>query len=306
MNEFLYLVRRETWEHKALYRAPIIAMLVLAAVSVLFVAKALIAGDIIMAAEDHLFGLEELVPQYLSEGSSIVMAGLFMVIFTVSTFVAAFYFLDCLYAERKNRSIMFWKSLPISDTATVVSKLVAAMVFLPLVSLAAVLVGWLFMQILGVVVLMLLGVNGLSLLWQPGVLFSGTWVALETSVGLLLWYLPLAGWLIMVSAWSKRSPFMWAVFPPLAIAFFEQLIFSSSHFVGMLGNRMFSFYSTIMDPDVFDNGFRDGSDGMLLNSLNDAVHLSSLFREPGLYGGIAVAAVFITAAIFLRRYRNES
>ena len=306
MNEFMYLVRRETWEHKALYRAPMIAMLVLVAICVLSVAKGLIAGDISMLIDGHMFDLGEFPPEYLSIGSSVIMIMLFMAIFTVSTIVAAFYFLDCLYAERKNRSIMFWKSLPISDTATVMSKLVAAMVFLPLVSIAVVIIGWMILQILAVVAMAVLGINALSLLWQPGVLFSGTWIALETSVGMLLWYLPLAGWLIMVSAWSKRSPFMWAVFPPLAIALFEQLFFSSSYFIEMLGNRMVNFYSIIMDPEVFENGFRGGSDAQLAELLSSGVHLSSLLSDPGFYGGLAVAAVFITAAIFLRRYRNES
>lgn len=306
MNSFLYLVRRETWEHKALYRAPIITMLVLVAVAILLTAKGLIGGEMYMAFEHARAEVGDVIPKYLSTISPVMIWVLFTIVTTVSTITAAFYLLDCLYAERKNRTIMFWKSLPISDTSTVASKLVAAIVVLPVFTVASALVGWAVLQVLGVVVLAFAGLNGLALLWQPGNLFGGLMMTLEASAGLMLWYLPLFGWLILVSAWAKRSALMWAVLPPLAIMFFEGLIFESHAFGDLLRDRLVGFHAMITEPsEIFDLDTHQDVPEFLMGSASEVVHMSSLFQEPGLYGGFAVAAVFITGAVFLRRYRSE-
>lgn len=306
MNSFLYLVRRETWEHRALYRAPVITMLVLAAVSVLLTAKGLIGGDIFMAFEHASDEFQSILTHYKSTASPVMLWALFSIITIVAIITAAFYLLDCLYAERKNRTIMFWKSLPISDTATVMSKLVAAIVVLPLFTVAAALAGWLFLQVLVIVIMAIAGVNGLTLLWQPGNLFGGLLVTLEASVGLMLWYLPLFGWLMLVSAWAKRSALMWAVLPPLAMFYLEWQLFGSKEFLELLIERLVGFHAMFTEPsEIFDFDRHQDIPEFMMGSASEVVHLSSLLQEPGLYGGIAVAALFVTGAIFLRRYRNE-
>ena len=128
MNAFAYLIRRETWEHKALYRAPLITAVVLVALALLALFKGAAEGHFGAAGRffEYLKGInvspDMIAQQYLQIISPISMAAIFGIIFTVGTIVAVFYLLDSLYAERKNRSILFWKSLPISDTETVLSK----------------------------------------------------------------------------------------------------------------------------------------------------------------------------------------
>ncbi|MCZ6911534.1 MAG: ABC-2 transporter permease, partial [Proteobacteria bacterium] len=135
MNAFAYLIRRETWENKALYRAPLITAVVLIFVVLLGLLNEVAAGSNLLMKID--------MPHYLESGSAIMFGVLYGIIFMVGVFVAIFYLLDSLYAERKNRSILFWKSLPISDTETVLAKLMAATVLVPVVALISVVACWL-------------------------------------------------------------------------------------------------------------------------------------------------------------------
>ena len=168
MNAFAYLIRRETWEHKALYRAPLITAVVLIVLALLALVKAAASGQFARAGEFFGFLMEKnialdvLAQQYMQFISPMMMAALFGIIFTVGSFVAVFYLLDSLYAERKNRSILFWKSLPISDTETVLSKLVAAMILVPVVALVAGIVCWIVMRLIAAVSISTTCPNGKS------------------------------------------------------------------------------------------------------------------------------------------------
>ena len=317
MNAFAYLIRRETWEHKALYRAPLITAVVLIVIVLLALIKASASGKFAAAGElfewmaERGLSLDMLAPQYIQFVSPMMMVVLFGIVFTVGSFVAVFYLLDSLYAERKNRSILFWKSLPISDTETVLSKLVAATVLVPIVALVAGIACWIIMQVIASVAIGILGGNGWSILWQPGVLFDGILVAIKSSAALLLWYLPVAGWLLLVSVWARRSVYLWAVLPPFAIVFVEHWLFDSEYFAMLLGNRMVGFRTMFNDSEMIrivgnTVGENSGMSLSVADAMNQMVSFSNLLSEPGLYGGIVVAAGFITGAIFLRRYRDET
>src|SRR5688500_3753928 len=49
--------------------------------------------------------------------------------------IAFFYGLDALHGERRDRSILFWKSLPVSDRTPVLSKVLVMMAVLPGIAL---------------------------------------------------------------------------------------------------------------------------------------------------------------------------
>ena len=300
MNAFAYLVRRETWEHKSLCRGPVIAAVVLIVLVLLLLFKFAAGSGLSMNMD---------MPHYLIVGSTFMFVVLYGIIFMVGVFVAIFYLLDSLYAERKNRSILFWKSLPISDTETVLAKLIAATVLVPVVALISVVACWLIMQLIAAVTIGLLGGNGWPVLWQPVVLFNGIAIAIKSSAGLLLWYMPIAGWLLLVSVWARRLVFLWAVLPPVAIVFFERWLFDSEHFVNLLGHRLVGFQTMLDDSEIrgIFHGGMDGVNGVTASeAMNQMISFTKLLSEPGLYGGILVAAAFVTGAIFLRRYRDET
>jgi ABC-2 type transport system permease protein len=220
----------------------------------------------------------------------LIAAGVMMLTTLV---IGIFYCLDALYGERRDRSILFWKSLPLSDLETVLSKVITPMVILPLVTFAvAVVTQWIMLLMSSAV---LLG-SGLSVatLWTHASLFQ-SWPTLFYHLLTVhgLWYAPIYGWLLLVSAWARRAPFLWAVLPPVAIAAVEKIAFNSSHFgalvvqraIGGPGGDNFMASSLSMDPLMH---FRPGN----------------FLISPGLWMGLAIAAAFLAAAVRLRHYRE--
>ena len=108
-----------------------------------------------------------------------------------------------------------------------------------------------------------------------------------------LWYAPIYGWLLLVSAWARRAPFLWASLPLLAIGVVEKIAFNTSHFGALLGHRM-----------IGGPGGDDFMTGIL--SMDPLMHFTpgAFLSSPGLWIGLAVAAAFLAAAVRLRRYRD--
>src|SRR5438132_9605271 len=159
-----------------------------------------------------------------------------LVIMGTTLLVAVFYCLDALHGERRDRSILFWKSLPVSDLITVVSKASIPLLVLPLLTFAITVVTQFIMLLLSTVVLLGSGLS-VSTLWSHVSLFQ---MSLALFYHLLvvhgLWYAPIFGWLLLVSALARRAGFLWAALPPLAIGVVEKIAFNTSHFTAMLGH----------------------------------------------------------------------
>ena len=107
MKVLLMQIRRELWEHRSLWIAPLLVGILLLAtvitvhnVQLYTVAN---ATRIFPPLVVMLFGWG--IPFYIAAGVVVVV-----------------YLLDCLYGERRDRSILFWRSLPVSDTQTVLAK----------------------------------------------------------------------------------------------------------------------------------------------------------------------------------------
>jgi ABC-2 type transport system permease protein len=107
-----------------------------------------------------------------------------------------------------------------------------------------------------------------------------------------IWYAPLYGWLLMVSAWAKRAPILWAVLPPAAIGVVEMIAFNTSHFAMMWQYR---FLGT---PDA------EGIGGGLTMDMLAPHPAGHLLTSPGLWLGLAVTGVFLFAATRLHRSRG--
>ncbi len=277
-----WAVRRELWENRSIFIAPVaVAGLALIAflISTIYLPAKMRAASA-FPVEQH-----KLIAQpYL------IVAGV-MMLTTVA--VGIFYCLDALYGERRDRSILFWKSLPLSDLETVLSKVVTPMLILPLVTFAiAVAVQWIMLLVSSAVLL----ASGLSVatLWTHASLFQ-TWPMLLYHLLTVhgLWYAPLYGWLLLVSAWARRAPFLWAALPPLAISAVEKIAFNTSHFGRMMIDRMLG---------------GPGGDNFMASSLSmdPLMHYrpGEFLSSPGLWIGLGIAAAFLAAAVRLRRYRG--
>ncbi|MGZ5089170.1 MAG: hypothetical protein ACXWGU_18840 [Usitatibacter sp.] len=275
-------VRRELWEHRSTYLAP-------------FAVAALVLLGFLIS----MFTLPESMQAALSLGPAKQAAELARpyrlaasVIILTSFIVGALYCLEALHGERRDRSILFWKSLPVSDLTTVVSKAAIPLAILPLLVCAIVLAVQLIMLLVNTAVLLGHGQSAVPLWTQPH-WFQMTVVMLYGVAAHVLWYAPMYGWLLLVSAWVRRSPLLWALLPPLAIIAVEKIAFDTSHFAALLKYR---FLGAMMEA------FTGRTDGEVhrLDQLDPGRFLSS----PGLWLGLVFAAVFIAAAIRLRRLRD--
>src|SRR5439155_2132844 len=148
-------------------------------------------------------------------------AAAMMLIFTVFI-VGVFYCLDALYGERRDRSILFWKSLPVSDLTTVLSKVIIPLVVLPLVAFVMVVSVQLIMLLMTSANLIFHGMSPAST-WVHIPFFQNWVVLLYGLVAIALWHMPIYGWLLLVSGWARRATFLWAVLPLLAISIFETI-----------------------------------------------------------------------------------
>ncbi len=272
-------VRRELWEFRSIYIAPLVA----AAVVLFGFLISSFAG--IWEKALSLDPSQPKVAEPYNFAALLIMGSTFL--------VSLFYCLEALHAERRDRSILFWKSLPVSDLTTVLSKATVPLVILPLLTFAVIAVTQWIMLLISIAVLSVSG-QSVAALWSHLSLFQ-MWVVLLYHLVTIhaLWYAPFYGWLLLASAWARRAPLLWAFLPPLAIGVFEKIAFRTSHFAAMLGHR----FGGGPEGTEFTKG------GMAMDPL---MHLTPLhfLISPGLWIGLAITAAFLAAAVQLRRHRG--
>lgn len=299
MKSFVYLVRRELWENRSIWLTPlaISAIIVLAYIAgiafVYFHGGHLALGDYATAGPAK--------QREVMSGFLVALIGLFNLVLIITIIR---YLLHSLYGDRKDRSILFWRSLPVSDTATVLSKLTVAMLIAPLATFVFI---WLT-QLLGVgaisAIIAMAGGNVADLVWEPAGL-GGIWA--YTIAGLLiqsLWYLPFYGWLMMASGWARQAPVLWAAIPPLVAGTIEAIVFQSSRFFELIAAHAQTLLSAPI-PMVRIRGPHDiriGHDGLrpALSSL------AGWIGSEAMWIGVAIGIVFVAVAVFIRRRRDEA
>ncbi|CAN5282241.1 ABC transporter permease [soil metagenome] len=319
MNTYKWLVRREFWEHKGgFFWAPA----VVGAILTLFLAISMVIG--IGASKNHGFQINGQQVTNLStvvdaeQRTQIVNAisqgyiGTAAPLFMVMGFVVFFFCLGSLFDERKDRSVLFWKSLPVSDTETVLSKVAMAVVGAPLLTIA-------FGIVVSVVSLLIIctGASLTGLHVFGSVLASpATWAAPFELLALIplyaIWALPTVGWLLMVSAWSRSKVFLWAVGAPLLVGVL--LVWFNAMF--NFGWNVKWFWHHIVARGLLSVmpgswiGFVDTTGGMQMHhnqiDFGSIVVLSyKTLASPDAWIGAVIGVAFIYVAIRLRRWKDE-
>jgi ABC-2 type transport system permease protein len=262
----VWSIRRELWENRSIVLAPLI-----------------VAGFVLFGTLMSTTGLPKKMRQNagLAQPFQTAPAPIMLATFLVGFF----YSLDALYGERRDRSILFWKSLPVSDRTTVLSKAGIPHVALPLI--AFVLSAVVQAVLLFASTVVLLG-NGLSptRLWAELEFFQGLPVMLYGLAVHTLWFAPIYCWLLLLSAWARRAVFLWAVLPPLAVAAVERMAFGTSHFMSLLKYRGAGAMETAFTAKL------------------EQITPASFLSTPGLWAGLLLAAAFLAAAVRLRRNRE--
>lgn len=276
---FYWCVRRELWEHRAIYIGPAAA-----------------AGVYLFGFLFTLHRLPQQMRNALTDPSQVehlrhTYDFAAVAIMLVAMLVEIFYCLEAFQGERKDRSILFWKSLPVSDLTTVLSKTCIPFVILPAVAYGVLIVTGLVMFVLSSLVL---AANGLSAgtLWTQLSLVPNALGLLYHMVTVhILWYAPLYCWMLFISAWARRAAFVWAFLPPFCVGMLEKLVFNTTHFAEWIG------YRTTGGMEAEPGG------GMM-----PSTHFTPLrfFADPGLWLGWIAAAIFLYAAIQIRRRREPN
>ena len=262
------LIKRELWETRSLYLAPLIAAGVMLAMWV---------WGAVVVPQGFRFNFST-PPAPFPEDVSRIGIGLYgfsMQLFIVSSLVCGLYLLDCLYAERKDRSILFWKSLPVSDLNTVLSKFAVAMLIVPLgvFVLATVLYPILY-------AIAAAGVPNFSYIsggWNTGEWLRAEGSLLAALIATQLWYAPLAAWSMLASVLSRRSPILIAVLPIVVLTICEGVMFHTRHLLVFVAKR------TMPVSDLVEG-----------------------LQRPSMWIGLAVAAGMLYIVVRLRRYRDDT
>ena len=281
---FYWSVWRELWENRSIYVAP----LIVAAIQVFGFAISTIG---LAERRRDVLLLEPAKRQAAIEQPYDFAA--IMMIFTIFI-VGVFYCLDALHGERRDRSILFWKSLPVSDLTTVLSKVTIPLVVLPLVGFAITVGVQLIMLLMTGAVLVFHRMNPATT-WTALPFFQNWLVLLYGLIAIALWHAPIYGWALLVSGWARRATFLWAVLPLIGINILEKIAFNTSHFASMLMNRLMGFAPKAFGFNPHHNVAVDS-----LTQLTPGRYLAS----PDLWIGLVFAAGFLAAAVRLRRYRG--
>lgn len=279
-TSFATLIRREFWEHRPLWLTPLI---VTSCIILLTIVAAL------RFSSPEVTSAIRFEPGRPLDPSTFLRGGLAMVLVfqhVIAAIVVVFYLLDCLYSERKDRSILFWKSLPVSDTSTVLSKFVVASIVVP--------VGVFLLA--GITSLVSAGILYLRFsalaahLWdfsQWAQIYGAYLVGLVSGV---LWYAPVVGYLMLISAWARRSVILWAALPPVIALLVEGYLFHTNYISSFLRIRLGA------PPSLIEQA----------GQMVPRVDFGAFFGSLHMWLGVVAAGLLLFGAIRIRRYRDDT
>ena len=282
MRLLYWSVRRELWEYRSIYLAP------LAAAGVFFlgflVTAPHLAGTMRKASAMAGMQMHEALAKPYDMASGFLMA--------IAMFVGAAYCLGALYNERRDRSILFWKSLPVSDVTAVLAKACIPLVILPLVTVAITVALHFLMLLIHSAVLAATG-QSVARLWAQTLPVQMWFMLLYHLIAVhSLWHSPFYGWMLLVSSWAKRAAFLWAALPVLAIGALERLFFNTSYFFQMLGFRLSGDEAAVAPVKDWP--------------ISPMTHITPghFLLSSGLWTGLIFTALCLAGAVRMRRYRS--
>ena len=319
LNNVYWLVKREYWEHRGgFFWAPVITGGIFLLLNIMGIITAEVLGarnGINLGASG---GLQHVIADMdagdLSQvgfALDVAMYSAMGLLIVVLGFVVFFYCIGALYDDRRDRSILFWKSLPISDTSTVLSKVISATVLAPII---AVVVGIIVGMLQLLIVAITLSFHGVHV-WQLLVL-AHPFKVMFNLIGYIplyvLWAAPAVGWLLLCSAWARSKPFLWAVALPVGTG----LLVSWFGIMGLFNLPTTWFWKNIVQRPLFSVfpgtgsvfGIQvpqgvDGDNGLGFMNLANTYQL---LASANLWLGVAIGAAMLAGAIWFRRWRDDS
>jgi ABC-2 type transport system permease protein len=315
MNRLLALVKREFWENKGAFRTtPLVIGGIFLAAMVMFLITFNHFDNEFQSLKELLRFIAQqdvILRDRILYAANLEISAIFS---SVLAFVVFFYLLGSLYDDRKDRSILFWKSLPASDTLTLASKLLAAMVVAPFIFWVVYVITHIVIMALFAVVVMVLGENPWTLFLSLGSPFKAWSLVLLSYFAQSIWALPLYGWLMLVSAFAPRIPLLFAILPPVVLGVLELWIDFLKTFTvndnlfGLFGH-WFANSPIIMSADKNEDNIGAALGIPITSDFDHQVTVANIFDRLfsiDMLIGLAIAAVFLGAALWLRRRATES
>lgn len=300
----LALLKREIWEHRSIYVTPVaIASIVTLGV----LAGLMFASGLTAELDIAIFGAQNLAGDPERKAAlTVFFLGTSWIFIVAVAILTVFYCLDSLYAERKDKSILFWRSLPVTDAETVVSKLLTAIVVIPSVTVLGIIVTHLINLIVVSIWVSMKGGDGGMLIWGSISLLDNWLAAFIVVIACGIWMSPFVGWFLLVSAYTKRSPLLMAFMPLILIGLLEGIIFRSHVFAENViarGDGLPLFRTGNIERFFDEDQWRIAEDATSL-----LVHLDVLqfLTSPAMWAGVLVCGLLSTGAIYVRRFRDES
>ena len=222
--------------------------------------------------------------QELYRNARVALAGIFQIVLYLTIL---FYLAGTLYDDRRDHSVLFWKSMPVSDAETVLSKLLTAMFLAPVLALGAAFAAQFVLLLILTVIAWAAGVSALQTVWLPSGLLTGVGKLLAISVMHAFWALPLYGWVLLVSATARRAPLLWALLIPVFVYVLERIVFG--------GSVVARFFRDHLSVGRYEDLIAGPVGPVLMDFLTD----------PSLWVGLVVAAALLAGTVYSRRRFNE-
>ena len=316
---FKWLLRREYRENRGgFFWGPVIAGAIIVGLNLILAVIGSIAARRSMGSSGFVFDNADTheVGQALGAMGDGMLVGGVIVACIVLAFVVFFYALGCLYDDRRDRSILFWKSLPVSDGQMVLSKLAWALVLAPVLAVAIGLLIGLALWLISALTITVNGVPAAHAVFtqsHPLRIIGGVLACLPVYMA---WALPTIGWLMFCSAAARSKPFLWAVLVPVLVCVVISMttilpgvdiahdkVWYTLAYRGLLSavpGAWLPVIDSVIDTSATINTPDD------LASAIDLTRSWHAFATADLWIGVLIGIGFIAAAIRLRRWRDEA
>lgn len=299
----LALIRREIWEHRSIYVTP---MAIASIVTLGVFAMLIFASGFAAELDAVIFGATNIAGETERKAAlTLYFLGTSWLFLVALAILTVFYCLDSLYAERKDKSILFWRSMPVTDAETVISKLIIALLVIPVAAIIGIIVTHLVNLVVTSVWVSMKGGDASLLIWGSVSLLDNWLAAVIVILATGIWMSPFIGWFLFVSAYTKRSPLLMAFMPLFLLALLEKIILRTHVFAEHVLGRGDGM--PLIRTDNLERFFDEEQWRIAEGATSLLAHLDvvQFLTSPATWAGIIVCGLLSTAAIYVRRYRGE-